>query len=92
MWRTGAAVSWFRVNVPWNRLAANGILITCSCSYHLSDADFLEMLQNAVGKEKSLAQVLYRGAQAADHPVLLSMPETRYLKCLALQKLDGLPN
>ena len=74
--------------LAWRRLKPGGVLITCSCSYHVSDQDFMDLLLTVVGKEKGMARVLYRGSQAADHPVLLSMPETRYLKCVALQKVD----
>ncbi len=73
--------------LAWQRLRPGGILITCSCSYHLSDADFLDIVKTAVAKEKGIARVAFRGGQAADHPVLLAMPETRYLKCLGLQKI-----
>jgi 23S rRNA G2069 N7-methylase RlmK/C1962 C5-methylase RlmI len=40
-----------------------------------------------VEKEGGLAHIIYRGGQAKDHPVLLSMPETAYLKCIGLRKL-----
>lgn len=78
--------------LAWRKLKPGGVLISSSCSYHVTDQDFLDMLRDAVGKEKSWSQILYRGSQAADHPVLLSMPETRYLKCVALQKIDALSN
>jgi 23S rRNA (cytosine1962-C5)-methyltransferase len=74
--------------LAWRRLKTNGVLISCSCSYHLSESDFMELLQSAVSKEKGMAHVVYRGLQAADHPILLSMPETHYLKCVALQKIS----
>ncbi len=69
------------------RLKPGGLLLTSSCSYHLSQADFLEIVQAAFGKEEVAAHVAYQGAQATDHPILLSMPETRYLKCLGIRKL-----
>lgn len=71
----------------WRRLCENGFLFLCSCSYHVSEEDFTEIVRNAVGKEGALAHLSYRGSQADDHPVLLSMPETRYLKCLGLRRL-----
>ncbi len=74
--------------LAWRRLNPGGVLITCSCSYHVSDEEFLDLLHTSVGKEKGWARVLYRGSQAPDHPVLLSMPETRYLKCVALEKVE----
>jgi 23S rRNA (cytosine1962-C5)-methyltransferase len=73
--------------LAWRRLKPGGLLITCSCSFHLDEADFLSIVRTAVAREKGHAHVVYRGGQADDHPVLLSMPETRYLKCLALRKI-----
>ncbi|HZZ17593.1 MAG TPA: class I SAM-dependent rRNA methyltransferase [Candidatus Sulfotelmatobacter sp.] len=63
-------------------LRAGGILVTCSCSYHVSQADFLEMLAGAaIDSHRSLRLTELRG-QAKDHPVLLNIPETSYLKCV----------
>ncbi len=73
--------------LAWRRLRSGGILMTSSCSYHLSESDFLNVLNGAIQKEGGKAHIIYRGGQAADHPVLLSMPETRYLKCFGLQKI-----
>jgi 23S rRNA G2069 N7-methylase RlmK/C1962 C5-methylase RlmI len=44
-------------------------------------------LSEAVGKEQGSAHIIYQGGQSADHPILLSMPETSYLKCVGLKKL-----
>ena len=63
-------------------LRSGGVLVTCSCSYHISSSDFLEMLASAaVDAHRSLRLIEVRG-QAKDHPVLLSVPETAYLKCV----------
>jgi 23S rRNA (cytosine1962-C5)-methyltransferase len=63
-------------------LRPGGVLVTCSCSYHVSSSDFLEMLASAaVDAHRSLRLIEVRG-QAKDHPVLLSVPETAYLKCV----------
>jgi 23S rRNA (cytosine1962-C5)-methyltransferase len=63
-------------------LRPGGILVTCSCSYHVSEANFLEMLASAaVDAHRSLRLLEVRG-QAKDHPVLLNVPETAYLKCI----------
>ncbi len=63
-------------------LRPGGILITCSCSYHVSQADFLGMLGDAArDAHRTLRLVEVRG-QAKDHPVLLNVPETAYLKCV----------
>jgi 23S rRNA (cytosine1962-C5)-methyltransferase len=63
-------------------LRPGGILVTCSCSYHVGQADFLEMLASAaLDAHKTLRLVEVRG-QAKDHPALLNVPETSYLKCI----------
>jgi 23S rRNA (cytosine1962-C5)-methyltransferase len=62
-------------------LRPGGVLVTCSCSYHVSQADFLEMLRTAaLDAHKNIRLVEVRG-QSRDHPVLLNVPETAYLKC-----------
>lgn len=68
-------------------LEPDGVLITSSCSYHLSEADFFELLRQAAQDAHRQVQVLERRAQGADHPVLLGMPETHYLKCAILRVL-----
>jgi 23S rRNA (cytosine1962-C5)-methyltransferase len=73
--------------MAWRRLKPGGVLFACSCSHHLSESDFLNLLADAVAKEHGLAHLIYRGGQSQDHPVLLSMPETSYLKCLGLWKM-----
>jgi 23S rRNA (cytosine1962-C5)-methyltransferase len=73
--------------LAWRRLRPGGILFACSCSHHIAESDFLGLLAAAVEKEGGLAHVVYRGGQAQDHPVLLSMPETAYLKCVGLRKV-----
>jgi 23S rRNA (cytosine1962-C5)-methyltransferase len=83
-----AAKAYLKLNrLAWRRVAAGGLLFTCSCSHHLPEGEFIGLLTAAVAREGDLAQVLYRGFQAADHPALLSMPETAYLKCLGLLKV-----
>ncbi|HKI26655.1 MAG TPA: class I SAM-dependent rRNA methyltransferase [Candidatus Sulfotelmatobacter sp.] len=63
-------------------LRPGGILVTCSCSYHVSQADFLEMLASAaLDAHRTLRLIEVRG-QSKDHPVLLNVPETAYLKCV----------
>src|SRR5216684_3239561 len=65
-------------------LRPGGILVTCSCSFHVSQTLFLEMLaESARDAHRTLRLVEIRG-QAKDHPVLLNIPETGYLKCLIL--------
>ncbi len=63
-------------------LRPGGILVTCSCSYHVSQSNFLEMLAGAaLDAHRTLRLIELRG-QAKDHPVLLNVPETAYLKCV----------
>jgi 23S rRNA (cytosine1962-C5)-methyltransferase len=63
-------------------LRPGGILVTCSCSYHVGQSDFLAMLASAaLDAHRTLRLIEVRG-QAKDHPVLLNMPETAYLKCV----------
>jgi 23S rRNA (cytosine1962-C5)-methyltransferase len=65
-------------------LRPGGILVTCSCSYHVSASDFFEVVADAArDAHKTFRAVENRGA-AKDHPMLLNIPETGYLKCLIL--------
>src|SRR5271169_2849141 len=66
-------------------LRPRGILVTCSCSFHVSPADFLKVVANAAqDAHKSLRIIESRGA-SKDHPILLNVPETSYLQCLILR-------
>ena len=62
-------------------LRPGGALLTCSCSYHVSEADFAQMLTEAAGDLRRPLRVLERRGQSQDHPVLLGLPETAYLRC-----------
>jgi 23S rRNA (cytosine1962-C5)-methyltransferase len=66
-------------------LRPGGVLITCSCSHHVTEGIFAEMLAEAARDAGCWIRVLERRVQAADHPILLSVPETLYLKCFILQ-------
>ncbi|MGA7291057.1 MAG: class I SAM-dependent rRNA methyltransferase [Terriglobales bacterium] len=69
-------------------LRPGGILVTCSCSFHVSLSEFLKVVADAAqDAHKSLRVVENRGA-AKDHPMLLNVPETSYLKCLILSVSD----
>jgi len=68
-------------------LRPGGILITCSCSYHVSEGLFAEMLAEAANDAGCWIRVLERRFQSADHPILLTVPETLYLKCFILEVL-----
>jgi 23S rRNA (cytosine1962-C5)-methyltransferase len=63
-------------------LNPGGVLITCTCSYHVSEALFLEIVDQAAVDAHRRLQVIEKRMQASDHPVLLGMPETYYLKCV----------
>jgi 23S rRNA (cytosine1962-C5)-methyltransferase len=65
-------------------LRPGGILVTCSCSYHVSPADFLEVVSQAARDMHRNLRLVENRTQAKDHPVLLAVPETAYLKCLIL--------
>lgn len=66
-------------------LRPGGILVSCSCSYHLSEAMLEEVLLDAAQDAGRAAQVLERRGAGRDHPVLLGVPETRYLKCFVVR-------
>jgi 23S rRNA (cytosine1962-C5)-methyltransferase len=63
-------------------LRPGGILVTCSCSYHVDQASFLEMLGAAALDAHRTLRLLEVRGQAKDHPILLNVPETAYLKCI----------
>ncbi len=63
-------------------LRPGGILVTCSCSYHVGEASFLEMLGSAAVDSHRTLRILEVRGQAKDHPILLNVPETAYLKCV----------
>ena len=63
-------------------LRPGGILITCSCSYHVGQADFIEMLADAARDARRTLRLAEVRRQANDHPILLNIHETAYLKCI----------
>jgi 23S rRNA (cytosine1962-C5)-methyltransferase len=63
-------------------LRPGGTLVTCSCSHHVGIEDFTAVVAAAAGDAKRPLRLLERRGAAADHPVLLTVPETEYLKCL----------
>ncbi len=68
-------------------LAPNGVLITCSCSYHVSEAMLAEIVYEAAIDAHVHVAVVEKRMQGRDHPVLLGVPETYYLKCFVLRRL-----
>jgi 23S rRNA (cytosine1962-C5)-methyltransferase len=63
-------------------LNSGGVLVTCTCSYHVSEELFLEILAQAAIDAHRRVQIMEKRMQATDHPVLVGMPETYYLKCV----------
>jgi 23S rRNA (cytosine1962-C5)-methyltransferase len=68
-------------------LRPGGMLITCTCSYHVSEPLFLEVLERAAADAVAPVVLVEKRLQARDHPVLLGVPETSYLTCLVLRRL-----
>jgi 23S rRNA (cytosine1962-C5)-methyltransferase len=66
-------------------LNPGGFLVTCTCSYHVSEEMFLTIIADAAVDSHRRIQIIEKRMQAQDHPVLLGMPETYYLKCLVLR-------
>jgi 23S rRNA (cytosine1962-C5)-methyltransferase len=84
----GAIRGYKEINLRALRLLGKGaILVTCSCSQRLTEAAFLEIVAEAALDAGRQLRVLERRAQAVDHPILLTVPETHYLKCLILEVL-----
>ncbi len=69
------------------RLKPGGLLLSCSCSYHVSKQEFEDIVRFAFVKEHQMGHVVYQACQPEDHPQLISMPETGYLKCLGVRSL-----
>ena len=65
-------------------LRARGVLVTCSCSFHVGPTEFLEVVADAARDAHRSLRLLENRGQAKDHPTLLNVPETGYLKCLIL--------
>jgi 23S rRNA (cytosine1962-C5)-methyltransferase len=68
-------------------LRPGGHLVSCSCSYNVSETMFLDVLQDAAADAHADMVVVEKRAQARDHPVLLAVPETYYLKCVVLRRM-----
>jgi 23S rRNA (cytosine1962-C5)-methyltransferase len=66
-------------------LCPGGTLVTCSCSHHMTEAMLLEVVAAASLDAGRTLRVLERRTQAQDHPILLTVPETHYLKCLIFE-------
>jgi len=69
-------------------LRPGGCLVTCSCSYHVHEEDFEAILASAAVDARTTVTVVEKRRQARDHPVVLGVSETYYLKCFILRKLE----
>lgn len=67
-------------------LKPGGVLVTCSCSYNIDEPLFLQVLSSAAADARAHVTILEKRMQGRDHPVLLTVPETYYLKCIILRK------
>jgi 23S rRNA (cytosine1962-C5)-methyltransferase len=68
-------------------LSPGGILVTCSCSHHVDEVLFEDIVRHAAADAGVSMTIVEKRTQGRDHPVLLGVPETLYLKCLILRKL-----
>ncbi|MFA5027193.1 MAG: class I SAM-dependent rRNA methyltransferase [Candidatus Methylomirabilota bacterium] len=85
----GALRGYKEINLRAMRLLPpGGRLLTCSCSYHVDPAAFLEMLRAAAADVHREFLVLEQRTQAPDHPILLGTKETQYLKCVVLEAVE----
>ena len=69
-------------------LRLGGALVTCSCSFHVSEAEFLEMLGTAAADAGRRVRILEKRGASIDHPTLSGVPETAYLKCIVCQVIE----
>ncbi|MEP7341513.1 MAG: class I SAM-dependent rRNA methyltransferase [Acidobacteriota bacterium] len=82
----GALRGYKEINLRALRLLnPGGVLITCSCSYHVGEELFLEMLTEAARDAGRQVQIIEKRTQGRDHPILLTVPETYYLKCIVVR-------
>jgi 23S rRNA (cytosine1962-C5)-methyltransferase len=70
-------------------LAPEGLLVTCSCSYHVSDEALWQAVSEAARDARRPVRLVESRSQARDHPMLAGMPETRYLSCFIAQVMEG---
>ena len=69
-------------------LEPGGVIVTCTCSYHMSEEMFLEIIAEAANDAHRKLQLVEKRTQASDHPILLGVPETYYLKCVIARVMD----
>lgn len=69
-------------------LNPGGLLVTCTCSYHMSEEMFLSLIAEAANDARRRVQIVEKRTQSSDHPILLGMPETYYLKCVIARVME----
>jgi 23S rRNA (cytosine1962-C5)-methyltransferase len=69
-------------------LNKNGLLVSCSCSYHATEDLFLSVIEEAANDAGRRVQLVEKRTQSRDHPILLCVPETYYLKCIVLKVME----
>jgi 23S rRNA (cytosine1962-C5)-methyltransferase len=69
-------------------LRSGGVLVTCSCSFHVGAAEFLKVVVDAAQDAHKSLRILENRGAAKDHPILLNVPETSYLQCLIMAVTD----
>ena len=69
-------------------LETGGVLVTCTCSYHVTETMFLDIITEAASDARRRLQIIEKRIQATDHPVLVGVPETLYLKCMIARVVD----
>ena len=73
----------------WMAVDRDGLLLSCSCSYHLEPGELTDAVQRAVRHLGRFAQLIGVGAQAPDHPVHPAIDETRYLRAFLFRVTDS---
>jgi 23S rRNA (cytosine1962-C5)-methyltransferase len=87
--RTEALVAYQRINyMALGLLSPGGLLMSASCSLHLSRRELISCVQKAARKSKKVVQAVYQGGQASDHPVHPAIPETDYLKAVLFREVS----
>lgn len=69
-------------------LRPGGVLVTCTCSYHMPEKMFLEIIADSAKDARRRVQLIEKRVQSSDHPILFGVPETYYLKCVIARVLD----
>ncbi len=86
---TAAARGYKEINLRALKLLnPGGVLVTCTCSYHLSEETFLDIIAEAALDARRRVQIIEKRGQSSDHPVLLGVPETHYLKCVIARAIN----